>query len=37
MTNINDVLKYKGSKVYIDRKDLNLNNNDFLLFKELIF
>lgn len=31
INDINDVLKYKGSKVYIDRKDLNLNNNDFLL------
>lgn len=31
INDINDVLKYKGSKVYFDRNDLNLNNNDFLL------
>ena len=26
ITNINDVLKYKGEKVYINKEDLNLNN-----------
>ena len=31
INDINDVLKYKGSKVYIDRSDLNLDNNDYLL------
>ena len=30
-TNINEVLKYKGLDVYINRDDLNLNNNDYLL------
>ena len=31
INNINDVLKYKGLKVYINRNDLNLNNNDYLI------
>lgn len=31
INDINDVLKYKGSKVYINRNDLNLNENDFLI------
>ena len=30
ITNINDVLKYKGEKVYIKKSDLNLNNNEYL-------
>lgn len=30
INNINDVLKYKGKKVYIDKSDLNLNNNEYL-------
>lgn len=30
ITNINDVLKYKGEKVYINKSDLNLNNNEYL-------
>lgn len=29
--NINDVLKYKGNKIYILRSDLNLNCEDYLL------
>jgi len=29
--NINEVLKYKGLNVYINRDDLNLNNNDYIL------
>jgi len=29
--NINDVLKYKGMDVYINREDLNLSTNDYLL------
>lgn len=28
---INEVLKYKGNKVYIKREDLDLNNNEYLL------
>jgi len=31
INDINDVLKYKGAKVYIKREDLNLDNNDYLL------
>jgi len=31
LNNINEVLKYKGSSVYIDRKDLNLTKNEYLL------
>lgn len=34
-TNINEILKYKGSNIYILRKDLILNDNEFLL-KDLI-
>jgi len=30
-TNINEVLKYKGSLLFVERKDLNLNNNEYLL------
>lgn len=30
-TNINEVLKYKGSKIYIERKDLKLLNDEYLL------
>ena len=30
-TNINEVLKYKGELIYIERKDLKLNNNEYLL------
>ena len=30
ITNINDVLKYKGEKVYIDKSDLNLDKQEFL-------
>lgn len=30
-TNINEVLKYKGNKVYIKREDLKLNDNEYLL------
>ncbi|MBR1417048.1 MAG: 16S rRNA processing protein RimM [Bacilli bacterium] len=29
--NINEVLKYKDNNVYINRDDLNLNNNDYVL------
>ncbi len=29
--NINQVLNYKGMKVYINREDLNLDKNDYLL------
>ena len=29
-TNINEVLRYKGLYVYIDKKDLNLENDEFL-------
>ena len=29
--NINDVLKYKGENIYIDRFDLELNENEYLL------
>lgn len=29
--NINDVLKYKGSKVYINEYDLNLNDDEILI------
>lgn len=31
INNINDVLKYKGKKVYIKREDLKLNEKDYLL------
>lgn len=30
-TNINEVLKYKGYKIYIDRCDLNLKGDEYLL------
>jgi len=30
-TNINEVLKYKGNKIYIKREDLKLNDNEYLL------
>lgn len=30
-TNINEVLKYKGQKIYINREDLKLTNDDYLL------
>ncbi len=30
ITNINDVLKYKGEKVYIDKLDLKLDDNEYL-------
>ena len=30
-SNINEVLKYKDLKVYVNRDDLNLNNNDYVL------
>lgn len=30
-TNINEVLKYKGEKIYIKREDLKLEKNDYLL------
>ena len=30
ITNINDILKYKGEKVYIDKLDLHLNSNEYL-------
>ena len=30
ITNINDVLKYKGERVYIKKEDLKLNNDEFL-------
>lgn len=30
-SNINEVLKYKGLNVYINRDDLNLNNNEYVL------
>lgn len=30
-TNINEVLKYKGKKIYIQRDDLKLNNNEYIL------
>ena len=29
--NINEVLKYKGKKIYINRNDLNLKNDEYLL------
>ena len=29
--NINEVLKYKGEEVYINREDLNLDENDYIL------
>lgn len=35
INDINDVLKYKGSKVYIKKADLNLGENDFL-YEDLI-
>ena len=31
INDINVVLKYKGSKVYINRDDIKLNNNEYLL------
>lgn len=31
ISDINEVLKYKGVKVYINREDLHLSNKDFLL------
>ncbi len=31
INNINDVLKYKGEKIYINRDDLNLNEKEYLL------
>lgn len=31
ITNINDVLKYKGLNVYIDRDSLNLNKEEYLM------
>ena len=31
INDINDVIKYKGLKVYIKRDDLNLSNNDYVL------
>ena len=30
ITNINDVLKYKGKLIYIKKEDLILNNNEYL-------
>lgn len=30
-TNINEVLKYKGEKIYINRLELELNDNEYLL------
>lgn len=30
-SNINEVLKYKGEKIYINRLELELNNNEYLL------
>lgn len=30
-TNINEVLKYKGNKIYIKREDLNLTDEEYLL------
>lgn len=30
-TNINEVLKYKGEKIYIKREDLELNKEEYLL------
>lgn len=30
-SNINEVLKYKGLNIYINRDDLNLNDNDYVL------
>mgnify|MGYP003289379008 CR=1 FL=1 len=30
-TNINEVLKYKGNNIYIERKDLKLNEDEYLL------
>ena len=30
-TNINEVLKYKGKNIYINREDLKLDNNEYLL------
>lgn len=35
INDINDVLKYKGSKVYIKKEDLNLGEEDFL-YEDLI-
>ena len=34
-TNINEVLKYKGKKVYIKKEDLHLNEEEYL-FEELL-
>lgn len=31
INNINDVLKYKGTLVYIKRNDLNLNNKEYII------
>lgn len=31
INDINEVLKYKGLKVYVNRNDLNLDNDDYLL------
>ncbi len=31
INDINEVLKYKGSNIYINRDDLNLNENEYLL------
>jgi len=31
INDINEVLKYKGLKVYVNRNDLNLGNDDYLL------
>ena len=33
--NINEVLKYKGMEVYVDREDLGMNEDDFL-FEDLV-
>ena len=30
-TNINEILKYKGNKIYIKREDLKLLDNEYLL------
>lgn len=30
-SNINEVLKYKGNKIYINRENLNLNDEEYLL------
>lgn len=31
INDINDVLKYKGEKVYVNRDDLKLNNQEYLI------